>query len=415
MMLPVSGSRSGAPGGSVSSSTPPRVPTKAMAAHRSPRESCSGVTPSKVSGWSRSSVPGRGEGRVVGAEPGLDEALTHEGEHDRQHDRRRDAEVQVGRDVDRPSRFHQPDGLVGDLGEHGVGGRDEQVDAEPAGHAGEGRRHAGERIAADAVERSCAERDQHQVAGVRGDARDHAEADDEVGQCARRGDGDQLADQRGNEPRHLRNPHTDHHDEDDPHGREGHEVLHERGEQETDPIGREQALDLGGLGHDLVGLGVGLLTGDQLGGQDRSADVDLLHDLDRRFDHLVGRAPVRPGQKLRQDDQAGAETEEQHRGMRHLVADPLDDSEDTLQRALLGVECDVTHLMVSLRVVRGHGPSGEPKYASRRRRTVTVVVELPVELRRHRLTRRSDACRQPPDPGPSSSSRSRATMFAVIG
>ena len=57
MMLPVSGSRNGAPDGSVSSSTPARAPRKAMPAQRSPRESCSGVTPSKVSGWSRSSSP----------------------------------------------------------------------------------------------------------------------------------------------------------------------------------------------------------------------------------------------------------------------------------------------------------------------------------------------------------------------
>ena len=56
-------------------------------------------------------------------------------------------------------------------------GRDQEVDAEDGADAGEGRGHARQRMAADADERRRAERDQDEVAGVGGDARQHADED----------------------------------------------------------------------------------------------------------------------------------------------------------------------------------------------------------------------------------------------
>jgi len=58
------------------------------------------------------------------------------------------------------------DRLVGDLGENCVVGRDQEVDAEAAGHAGERGRHAGQGVSPDTQERGGPEGDEHQVAGV---------------------------------------------------------------------------------------------------------------------------------------------------------------------------------------------------------------------------------------------------------
>ena len=66
--------------------------------------------------------------------------------------------------------------VVRDLGQHAVERRDQEVHAEARGDAGERGRDAGQRVAADALEGRGAERDQHEVAGVGGDARDACRA-----------------------------------------------------------------------------------------------------------------------------------------------------------------------------------------------------------------------------------------------
>ena len=54
----------------------------------------------------------------------------------------------------------------------------------PAADAGEGRRHAGQRMSPDAEECGRTQRDEHEVAGVGGDAGYHADEHDDVGERA---------------------------------------------------------------------------------------------------------------------------------------------------------------------------------------------------------------------------------------
>jgi hypothetical protein len=89
---------------------------------------------------------------------------------------------QVRGQVDRPSGLDQVDGLVGDLGQHRVQRRDQHVHAEAAGHPGERRSHPSQRMAADALERRRAERDEYEIACVGRDGGDDAEEHDDVGQ-----------------------------------------------------------------------------------------------------------------------------------------------------------------------------------------------------------------------------------------
>ncbi|MEI2702811.1 MAG: hypothetical protein V9E83_10470 [Baekduia sp.] len=83
-------------------------------------------------------------------------------------------------------------------------------------------------MSADAVERGGAERYQHEIARVRGDARNDAQQHDDVRQRRFGGDGDELAYQRPDQPGHLGEADADHHDQDDPHRGEAHEVPDER-------------------------------------------------------------------------------------------------------------------------------------------------------------------------------------------
>ena len=79
----------------------------------------------------------------------------------------------------------QADRLVGDLGDHRVGRRQDEVDAEDRADAGEAGGHAGSGCRPDARERGGAERDQDQVAGVGRDAREHADHDQDERQDPR--------------------------------------------------------------------------------------------------------------------------------------------------------------------------------------------------------------------------------------
>ena len=69
---------------------------------------------------------------------------------------------------------------------------------------------------------------------------------------------------------------------------------------------------------------------------DRAAVVGLLRRHRRRRDDLVGRLDVEPRQRLREQDHAEAEPQEQDRRVRHLVAEALDAVEQPLHARVLG-------------------------------------------------------------------------------
>ena len=82
-------------------------------------------------------------------------------------------------------RVDERDRLVRDLGHDPVDRRDQQVDPERRADAGEAGRQTGQRVPAHAVEGGRRQRDQDQVAGVGGDARQDADQhDDERDQAA---------------------------------------------------------------------------------------------------------------------------------------------------------------------------------------------------------------------------------------
>src|SRR5689334_11619331 len=68
---------------------------------------------------------------------------------------------------------------------------------------------------ADTAERGRAERDENEVAGVGGDAREHAEPDDDERQHGLGRDGHEPSDERADQPGRLGQANADHHDEDD--------------------------------------------------------------------------------------------------------------------------------------------------------------------------------------------------------
>jgi hypothetical protein len=63
-------------------------------------------------------------------------------------------------------RGARSDRLVGDLGQYAVERRDQKVDPEAGGDAGERRRDPCQGVAPDALERGRPERDQDEIAGV---------------------------------------------------------------------------------------------------------------------------------------------------------------------------------------------------------------------------------------------------------
>ena len=73
----------------------------------------------------------------------------------------------------------------------------------------------GDRVPPDGQEGRRAQRDQDQVACIRGDARQHADEDDEVGNQGTRGDLDQLADQGSHQPGDFSRARAHHGDERD--------------------------------------------------------------------------------------------------------------------------------------------------------------------------------------------------------
>ena len=120
------------------------------------------------------------------AQPGFDDPLGDEVGHGRQDERGDHREPVVRDDRDRLPAGNEPQGLVGDLGDHRVDRARDQVDREDGSHAGETGRHAGYWMASDAQERGCAERDEDQVSGVGRDARQRPDEDHEEGDQAPR-------------------------------------------------------------------------------------------------------------------------------------------------------------------------------------------------------------------------------------
>ena len=121
---------------------------------------------------------------------------------------------------------------------------------------------------------------------------------------ARRGDRDELADQRPDQPGRLGQADADHHHEDDRDRREVAEVVDERREQEADAVDGQQPLDLGRLGPQLVGVGRLVLVRADVDRVGRAAVVGLLRGHRRRRDDLVGGLDVEPRQRLREQDHA---------------------------------------------------------------------------------------------------------------
>ena len=138
-------------------------------------------------------------------------------------------------------RVDDCDRLVRHLGQQGVEGRDQDIDREGGADPGVGGGDAGKRVPADAEKGRGAERDENQVAGVRSHAGEPADQDDDEGEPGARGDGHQLADQRGHHPGLLSHANADHGDEDDGDDAEAREVAHERGEDEADAFDRQEA------------------------------------------------------------------------------------------------------------------------------------------------------------------------------
>ena len=92
-------------------------------------------------------------------------------------------------------RVDEPARLVRDLGDDAVDRRDQHVDGEHGADARVGGGEPGERMSAEAEERSRPERDQDEVAGIAGDAREDAEKT-MMNVSTRRRDADELSDQR---------------------------------------------------------------------------------------------------------------------------------------------------------------------------------------------------------------------------
>ena len=78
---------------------------------------------------------------------------------------------------------------------------------------GKAQRQPGERMPADAEERRAGQRNQHQIAGIRGDARQDAHERQDVRQRPARRDDHQLANQRLDQARFLGHADADHGDD----------------------------------------------------------------------------------------------------------------------------------------------------------------------------------------------------------
>ena len=176
---PVSGLRSGAPGGSVSRPKTTSTPSSAKQRVPQPARLVGGQCPlppacSPSGRFSRLAMVLPSRGSIIRSVMNADE--------DRQEDDRRDGEPEVRGQADGLVRIDQVDGVVGELDEDGVERLDQHVHGERAGDRGETQGQPGERVPADAEEGDAGQRNQDQVAGVGGDARQDADERQDVGQ-----------------------------------------------------------------------------------------------------------------------------------------------------------------------------------------------------------------------------------------
>src|SRR5690606_36191607 len=155
----------------------------------------------------------------------------------------------------------------------------------------------------EAEERGRGERNQHEVAGIRSDARDDPDEYQDIGHRLARRDQHELVDQRADQPRLLGDADAEHRDDDHADRREAHEILDDAREHEAEAVGRHQALRGHGVVDERLGLRVDRLERD--GGAEQVKDVrKQYHDADQHHED---------------DDR-----------MRYSIADPLDDVEKPL-------------------------------------------------------------------------------------
>ena len=274
--------------------------------------------------------------RLERAQPRLDHTFGDECGDDREHDRRHDAEPVVGEDRERCAAGGT-ERLVGDLGDLGVDRAGDRVDTEDRADTGEARGHPGERVASDAHEGRCPERHEDQVTGVGRDARQDAHEDQHEREQPSWRRPDEQADERGHEPARLGDAGPHQRNECDRDDAEPREVRHERGEQEPDALGVEEAPDrdrdqleveavlVTVVGHvrieDRLGRILVVVRGDRDGVRDRD---------------LVGHAD--PGERQRggEQDHPDDEVQEHHHRVRDPVARALDDVEQAAHGSVFG-------------------------------------------------------------------------------
>ncbi len=172
-------------------------------------------------------------------------------------------------------------GVVGELDENGVERLDQHVDGEGAGHRGKAERQAGQRIASDGEEGDAREREQDQIAGVGGDAREDADEGEDVAERPGRGHRHELADQCGDQARGLRDTGADHRRDHQADRGEAHEIRDQRLVHEADAVRVEQIADAGGRDLDLVGDRIDALVADR---RAEHAEHGGKHDDDRDQD-----------------------------------------------------------------------------------------------------------------------------------
>ena len=122
--------------------------------------------------------------------------------------------------------IEQVDGVVRDLGEDAIERLDQDVHRERAGDAGERSGQTRQRMPADAQEAPRRQWDQHQVAGVGGDARQDADEDQDVRQHPA-GERPPACESAPSPGRRLGDAHAQHRDDDQANRGEVHEVLDE--------------------------------------------------------------------------------------------------------------------------------------------------------------------------------------------
>ena len=294
---PVSGLRRGAPDGSVSKAKTTRTPGEREAGEHQPARFVAasarirmfrGVLRSPRSGGLPAYLPSRGS-----ITRWVTNVITT-----RQQDDRGDREPEVGGQTDRDRRVRRVDGVVRELGQDRVERLDEHVHGERAGDRGKAGGQSRERMPADAQECDARQRNQHEIAGVRRDARQNAHEDQDVGDGPTGRDRHQLANERLDQSGLLGHADADHRHDDQPHRREAHEARNDRAVDEAEAFRGEQAPGRHGAGLKL---------------------------LRRRVDHLLGDGRARQMQDMRQQHDQNHEGQEDDHRVRHLVARLLDD------------------------------------------------------------------------------------------